>query len=195
MLSVDEYKIAFGEDWQLSQFWYTTPFANRLAESIYQICPDSSTNVAFLCCPTGFVAFQHLYGPRNTTRLLEFDQRFSVLAPELFVPYDINEPDDFPDSLKCSVDIAVVDPPYLNERTNQKLAQTLRQILRPNGKLIILTSKSVEPVLHEIYSEAPLGPLRECALVVEHGRLANDFACWGSWNGAENFGEEFAEEY
>ena len=47
--------------------------------------------------------------------LLEFDQRFSVLAPKLFVPYDINEPDDFPDSLKCSVDIAVVDPPYLNE--------------------------------------------------------------------------------
>lgn len=94
---------------------YTTPFANKLAESIHQIChPDASTSVAFVCCPTAFVASQHLY-PRKNTRLLEFDQRFSVLAPKLFVPYDLNEPDNFPDSLKCSVDIAIVDPPYLNE--------------------------------------------------------------------------------
>ncbi|KAF9074026.1 putative N6-adenine methyltransferase-domain-containing protein, partial [Rhodocollybia butyracea] len=171
---------------------YSTSFANRLVESVYSLC-DSSTNVAFICCPTGFVASQHPY-PKKNTRLLEFDQRFSALAPGQFVPYDLNEPDIFPSSLKNSVDIAVVDPPYLNERTNKKLAQTLRQILRPNGKLIIVTSKSVEPALHEIYCEAPLGPLRETRLVVEHERLANDFACWGSWDDAAHFGSSSFEE-
>ncbi|KAJ3723861.1 putative N6-adenine methyltransferase-domain-containing protein [Lentinula raphanica] len=188
MLSVDEYRIAFGEDWQLSQFWYTTPFANHLAICIHSLC-DPSTVTAFVCCPTAFVAFQHLH-PDDNARLLEFDRRFSVLSPKKFVPYDLNEPDIVPDSLKHAVDIAVVDPPYLNERTNKKLAQTLRQILRPNGKLIIITSKSVESALHETYNEAPLGPLRETALVVEHSRLANDFACWGSWDDAQHFGKE-----
>lgn len=42
---------------------------------------------------------------------------------------------------------------------------------------------------------APLGPLRETALSVEHGRLANDFSCWGSWDGAERFGEDSGEDY
>ncbi|KIK66012.1 hypothetical protein GYMLUDRAFT_239673 [Collybiopsis luxurians FD-317 M1] len=192
MISVDDYRTAFGEDWQLSQFWYTTAFANRLAESIHSLC-NPSTSVAFVCCPTAFVASQHLY-PRKNDRLLEFDQRFSVLAPKKFVLYDLNEPDDFPDTLKASVDIAVVDPPYLNDRTNIKIAQTIRQILRPSGKLIVITSKSVVPALREIYNEPPLGPLKEAALVVEHGRLTNDFACWGSWEGAEHFGEELFEE-
>ncbi|KAF5385611.1 hypothetical protein D9757_006805 [Collybiopsis confluens] len=193
MISLDEYKSAFSEDWQLSQFWYTTPFANYLAESILSLCSSSTTTIAYMCCPTAFVASQHLY-PRKNDHLLEFDQRFAVLAPRQFVRYDLNEPDDFPDSLKASVDIAVVDPPYLNRTTNQKLAQTIHQILRPDtGKLIIITSKSIEPSLHEIYTEKPLGPLRQTALVVEHGRLANEFACWGSWEGAERFGEELFE--
>ncbi|KAF5338225.1 hypothetical protein D9758_012860 [Tetrapyrgos nigripes] len=192
MISVDQYRKAFGEDWQLSQFWYSTSFATRLAKAMYSIC-EPSTTVAFLCCPTAFVAFQHEY-PQKNTYLLEFDQRFSVLAPKLFIPYDLDEPDDFPNTLREKVDLAVVDPPFLNEITNQKLSQTLRQILHPTrGKLLVITSTSVEPVLFKVYSDAPLGPLRKTALNVEHGQLANDFASWGSWEGAEKFGAEVEE--
>jgi len=43
------------------------------------------------------------------------DQRFAVLAPEQYVPYDLDEPDNFPVQLKESFDLAVVDPPFLNE--------------------------------------------------------------------------------
>lgn len=74
--------------------------------------------------------------------------------------------------------------------TNRKVIQTLRQILHPTrGKVLLLTSTSIEPTLHKLYAEAPLGPLRKTALTVEHGKLANDFACWGSWDGAEDFGK------
>uniref|UniRef100_A0A0W0GCP7 Uncharacterized protein n=1 Tax=Moniliophthora roreri TaxID=221103 RepID=A0A0W0GCP7_MONRR len=206
MLSVDDYRVAFGEDWQLSQFWsaasfgkpwelfwasslslYSTAFATRLAQSIRSITRPSD-NIAFLCCPTAFVAFQHEYSSKNA-RLLEFDKRFSVLDPKRFIPYDLDEPDDFHESLRGTVDVAVVDPPFLNEVTNKNLATTLRQILNPKrGKLVMITSTSVENVLDEVYSQPPLGALRRAVLEVEHGQLANDFACWGSWDGAERFG-------
>ncbi|KIY69124.1 hypothetical protein CYLTODRAFT_242898 [Cylindrobasidium torrendii FP15055 ss-10] len=191
MMSVDEYRAAFGEDWQLSQFWYSTKFATTLARSLRTLC-DEDTSIAFLCCPTAFVAFQHT-NPLPGARLLEVDQRFHVLAPKHYIPYDLDEPDDIPDALRGSVDIAVLDPPFLNETTNQKLAQTLKQILRPNAKLVLITSTSIETALRRIYAEPPLGPLRSTALAPEHGQLQNDFHCWGSWAGAEELGRGIDE--
>lgn len=67
-----------------------------------------------MCCPTAFVAFQHT-NPLKGAKLLEVDQRFNALAPNQFIPYDIDDPDIFPESLRGKVDIAVVDPPFLNE--------------------------------------------------------------------------------
>ena len=67
-----------------------------------------------MCCPTVFVAFQHMKRLDNAM-LLEYDQRFAVLSPKQFIAYDLDEPDIFPESLKGSVELAVVDPPFLNE--------------------------------------------------------------------------------
>ena len=92
---------------------YTEAFANRFAETLHSLC-DSTTKVVFMCCPTAFVAFQHKKRLDNAM-LLEYDQRFAVLSPKQFVPYDLDEPDIFPESLKGSVELAVVDPPFLNE--------------------------------------------------------------------------------
>ncbi|KAG6876862.1 hypothetical protein C0992_011535 [Termitomyces sp. T32_za158] len=192
MMSVDEYRMAFGEDWQLSQFWYTTSYATRLAKSILSICTPTS-KIAFMCCPTAFVAFQHT-NPLDGARLLEYDQRFSVLAPTKFVHYDLDEPDNFPENLRGAMDIVVADPPFLNEITNKKVIKTIRQIIHPTqGKLILMTSTSVEPVLHDLYNEPPIGPLRLTSLEPDMGRLANDFGCWGAWEGAQDFGKDIAE--
>ncbi|PPQ69233.1 hypothetical protein CVT25_006950 [Psilocybe cyanescens] len=188
MVSVADFKLAFGEDWQLSQFWYSESFATNLAKRLHSMCTPSTT-IAFLCCPTAFVAFEHMK-PLEGSRLFEYDQRFAVLSPKKFVPYDIDDPDVFPESLKEKVDIAVVDPPFLNEVTNKKVVQTLRQLLHPKSKLIVVTSTSVEDILEKLYSSPPLGPLRKTSIDPEHGRLANDFACWGSWDGAENLGKD-----
>jgi len=72
--------------------------------------------------------------------------------------------------------------------TNAKLCQTLRQVLKPRAKLLLITSTSVEGVIKKLYSAPPLGPMKKTALVVEHEQLANDFAAWGSWDDAEYFG-------
>ncbi|GLB36729.1 putative probable N6-adenine methyltransferase [Lyophyllum shimeji] len=192
MMSVDEYRLAFGEDWQLSQFWYSTEFATRLAKSVRALCTPTS-KVAFMCCPTGFVAFQHT-NPLDGARLLEFDDRFRVLAPSKVIRYDLDEPDVFPEDLRGGVDVVIVDPPFLNETTNAKLIQTISQILHPQrGKLVLITSNSIEDVLRRLYEKPPLGPLRLTSLDPEHGGLANEFCCWGSWEGAEDFGKSITE--
>ncbi|KAJ7020228.1 putative N6-adenine methyltransferase-domain-containing protein [Mycena alexandri] len=193
MISVDEYRLAFGEDWQLSQFWYTTPFAMRLARILHSLC-SPETSIAFLCCPTAFVAFQHEKPLRNA-RLLEFDGRFGVLSPRQYVPYDMEEPTKLPADLTENFDLVVVDPPFLNEYTNANVVKTLHQIMRPTGKLIVITSTSVTSVLDKLYDSAPLGPLRKTQIEVEHGQLRNDFACWGSWEGAEELGAGDGNEH
>ena len=92
---------------------YTESFANKLAETLHSLC-EPNTKVAFMCCPTAFVAFQHMKRLDNAM-LLEYDQRFAVLSPKQFIPYDLDEPDIFPESIKGSIELAVVDPPFLNE--------------------------------------------------------------------------------
>lgn len=181
---------------------YTETFANRLAETLHSLC-DSTTKVVFMCCPTAFVAFQHTKR-LDDAMLLEYDQRFAVLSPKQFVPYDLDEPNIFPESLKGSVELAVVDPPFLNEVnhtsfslntlliilakvTNHKVVQTLRQILHPTkGKLFLITSTSIEDILHKLYDSPPLGPLRRTPMKIEHDKLVNDFALWVSWDGLKS---------
>jgi hypothetical protein len=98
----------------LASHRYATPFATSLARFIRSLCPESTTRVAFLCCPTGYVGFQHT-NPLPETKLLEYDRRFGLFAGKNFVPYDIDEPEELPAELKGTVELAVCDPPFLNE--------------------------------------------------------------------------------
>ncbi|KAL7415529.1 putative N6-adenine methyltransferase-domain-containing protein [Mrakia frigida] len=205
MMSVDEFRRVVSEDFGMSQFWYSTPFAYSLAKSIRSLCPTPQTRVAFLCSPTGYVAFQSL-NPLPRTLLFEYDARFDVLpvvgrdrristGPSKeeggFVKYDLHEPEKWDKQLEGTVDIAVVDVPYLNEKTNALVAQTLSTLLSPSAKLLVLTSTSVPfEVLSRVYTLPQLGSLKRCEHAkVEHegGRIQNAFGMWGTWDGAENF--------
>jgi len=196
MMGVDRYREIFGERFGLSQFWYSTKFANHLARSLFSLCDAPTTRVAFLCSPTAFVAFQH-ENPLERTLLFEYDDRFEVLAGNKFVRYDLNEPDAVPEKYKGTVDLAVVDPPYLRTATNENIAKTLSLLLNPNSSRLVIITSSTVPLLAETYASLPtLGPLRRVPQIeVEHeSGLANDFACWGSWDGAEEWGVIKGEE-
>ena len=98
---------------------YTTQFAHKLAEAVHRVvpAPTESSNIAYICCPTGYIASQNLH-QSATTLLLEFDQRFAVAAASsgggYFIPYDLEE-DNILDAIKGTVELAIVDPPFLNE--------------------------------------------------------------------------------
>ncbi|GAA5849669.1 hypothetical protein JCM5353_001662, partial [Sporobolomyces roseus] len=157
---------------------YTASFASQICSFIRSFATPS-TRIAFLCCPTSYVAFQN-QNPLPDVWLLEYDGRFGLLGDN-FVHYDLEEPDKIPKNLWETVDIAIADPPFLNEITNKHLSAGLKNILKPDGKLILLTSTSVS-ALPQIYSEAPIGPLHETSLRVEHaGGIQNEFRVWTSW--------------
>ncbi|GAA5973056.1 hypothetical protein JCM11641_000390 [Rhodosporidiobolus odoratus] len=194
MISPAEFRRLYGEDWQMSQFWYSDAFASHFSRFLYTIStspsptsltPSSSSTppprIAFLSCPTSYVAFQH-QNPLPDTWLFEYDTRFRLFAHDKFVHYDLEEPEKFPQELRGTVDIAIADPPFLNATTNRYFRQTLLSLLKPTGKLLLLTSTSVTS-RPQIYSEPPIGPLHETSFEVEHagGRLQNDFRCWSSW--------------
>ena len=46
---------------------------------------------------------------------MEYDRRFELVAGRRFIRYDLDEPDAFPEELRGSLEVAVVDPPFLNE--------------------------------------------------------------------------------
>ncbi|TNY17312.1 putative N6-adenine methyltransferase-domain-containing protein [Rhodotorula diobovata] len=181
MMSVDEFRTLMKEDWQLSQFWYSADFASRFARFLYAHC-TSSTRIAFLSCPTAYVGFQH-ENPLREAFLFEYDARFGLVAGDKFVKYDLEEPLEFPEALKGKVDIAIADPPFLNETTNRYFAETLNALLRPEGKLVLLTSTSTRPFLPSVYISPPAGPLHRTDFRVEHAgsRLQNEFGVWTSW--------------
>jgi hypothetical protein len=70
------------------------------------------------------------------------------------------------------------------------LAQTLRKILSPEGRILLLTDTTKVPDFEEIYSFEPLGKLRRTDVEVVHeGGLAVNYGVWASWTGGESFGK------
>ncbi|KAJ8292091.1 Protein-lysine N-methyltransferase EFM5 [Rhodotorula toruloides] len=193
-MSVDEFRKLFGEDWQLSQFWYSADFATRFSRFLYSFCTPT-TRIAFLSCPTAYIGFQH-ENPLKDAWLWEYDTRFKLVAGDKFVHYDLEEPERYPQELRGTVDIAIADPPFLNEVTNRYFATTLRSLLKPDGKLILLTSTSVSSILPKVYDSPPVGPLRKTSLQVEHagGRLQNDFGGWSNFDFDEREGVKSLEQ-
>lgn len=135
---------------------YGQGFAYRFAKALHALCTPA-TRIAFLCCPTTFVAFQSTAEDDHSgaqPHLLEYDERFRTFAGAQYSYYDLRKPQDgLPEDLLGQVDVAVVDPPYLTRETNELVVQTLKALLRKGGKLVLLTSESVEHLLDGVYRD------------------------------------------
>lgn len=231
-ISVDEWRTLVAEDFQQSQFWYSSEFADRLAREIHSHLLNLSkelgrkAKVAFVCSPTAFVAFQYLFGAAGSSPshngaeadtdeskwrsgrdmfLLEIDDRFKVAARDGgFVHYDFNSPITDLD-WRSAVDMVVIDPPFLNERTTSYIAETTHHILLSppsskdqaagpltsrGGSTLLVTGEQIEAFNVKTYPFPGQPPLVRTQLQVEHqgGRLSNQFGAWGSWEGAETMG-------
>ncbi|KAI9331544.1 N-6 adenine-specific DNA methyltransferase-like protein 2 [Zopfochytrium polystomum] len=137
LLAIDD----FGEDWQLSQFWYDDDTATKLAEEAIAITPPGG-RIACVSAPSAFVAlFKLLNAATGTTTgtdspekptatLLEYDRRFDVYG-DAFVFFDFNRPTDLDERdgarpLHGRFDTVIADPPFLNEECWSKTAECVR---------------------------------------------------------------------
>lgn len=113
--------------------------------------------------------------PPNTNNLFlfEFDTRFDVYGRQ-FIHYDYSKPEEFrlSEELKGTVDMIVVDPPFLSEECLTKTLETVRFLLKSGGKVVLCTGL----VMVEIAKKDGL------ELTTFHpghqNGLSNDFRCY-----------------
>ncbi|KAG0003749.1 hypothetical protein BGZ65_001383 [Modicella reniformis] len=163
----------FREDWQLSQFWYDDATSEKLAREVLSNT-DANSIACCISSPTAYVKLMSMNPPNtNNLFLFEFDTRFDVYGRQ-FVHYDYSKPLEFrlSQELKGSVDMIIVDPPFLSEECLTKTLQTVRFLLRKGGKVVLCTGL----VMLKIAKEDGL------ELTTFHpghqNGLSNDFRCY-----------------
>ncbi|KAF9087368.1 hypothetical protein BGX23_008180 [Mortierella sp. AD031] len=163
----------FREDWQLSQFWYDENTSEQLAREIL----DNTDKDSIVCCissPTAYVKLMSLNPPTQSNHFLfEFDTRFDVYGRQ-FIHYDYSHPLEFrlAPELESSVDLIVVDPPFLSEECLTKTLETVRFLLKDGGKVVLCTGAVMEPI-------AAKDSLKITTFFPGHQNgLSNDFRCY-----------------
>ena len=164
------------EDWQLSQFWYEEETATTLASEVASAA-GAEGRVAFVSCPTALSAFlkRHSESPVSHV-LLEYDERFRAAHPAQFVPYDYKEPLALPESLRGAFAVVILDPPFLSEECQVKMALTARWLGTPDAKILVCTGAVMEDAVQRLFHAKPTQFRPKHA-----NNLANDFRCYANY--------------
>ena len=112
--------------------------------------------------------------------LFEFDTRFDVYGRQ-FIHYDYSKPLEFrlADELKGSVDMIVVDPPFLSEECLTKTLQTVRHLLKKDGKVVLCTGLVMSKIAKE-------DGLELTTFYPGHQNgLSNDFRCYVNYQSSQ----------
>lgn len=180
----------FQEDWQLSQFWYSDETSKILAKALLHEA-DHNTIIVIASAPAVYAAIQNLDPqevPTEHIYLMEFDDRFKLLAGNNFFQYDYNKPNDIPDILRNKCHRLLIDPPFLEAECQDKSAIAARNLLFKdenlktiNGfsqfKLITSTGERMADVVKRNYPE-----LKVTNFYPEHKNgLSNEFRCYASF--------------
>ncbi|KAF8938567.1 hypothetical protein BGZ47_008525 [Haplosporangium gracile] len=163
----------FREDWQLSQFWYDENTSEQLAREVLENT-DKDSLVCCISSPTAYVKLMSMKPPtQNNNFLFEYDTRFDVYGRQ-FIHYDYSHPFDFrlAQELKSSVDLIVVDPPFLSEECLTKTLETVRFLLKEGGKVVLCTGAVMEPIAKKD------GLLMTAFYPGHQNGLSNDFRCY-----------------
>ncbi|KJH46814.1 hypothetical protein DICVIV_07140 [Dictyocaulus viviparus] len=134
------------ENWQLSQFWYSTETALTLCKEINHIA-GSDGRIALISCPTlmSYLPKMNVGNSFKTiVNLFEYDQRFAKKFPVEYVAYDYRHPLTIPDEFKAFFDVIVADPPFLSVECLEKTSQTIHLIKKHDAKIILCTGLNME---------------------------------------------------
>lgn len=187
---------------------YSTPFSHKVSKLIKSLpFLNSNSIILYISSPTLYVSHVSLFGQSNNVFLFEYDQRFASIAQTKdgsgtqFFKYDLNSPEKVLESLRGKVDLVVIDPPFLNEVTNELIGKSVNLLLKPpisttgeenGGKVLLITGVSIGDQASKYYQDEkdPSTLMKRTKLEVEHeSGLANPFGAWANFDDAENWGE------
>eukprot|EP00929_Paragymnodinium_shiwhaense_P050265 TRINITY_DN25318_c0_g1_i3.p1 TRINITY_DN25318_c0_g1~~TRINITY_DN25318_c0_g1_i3.p1 ORF type:complete len:392 (+),score=86.99 TRINITY_DN25318_c0_g1_i3:106-1281(+) len=145
------------EKGDLNQYWFSPPTIQLFVDEVVRYGPRA----ALVSCPS--IYFSLPEGPcRDACNVLEFDTCWK--GDPGFVFYDFNHPEDIPQELHHSFDLAVIDPPYITKEVWSKYAVTARLLLKegcdpdtgkPRGRLLCTSIGENAPMLRELLGIEP----------------------------------------
>ena len=162
------------EDWELSQFWYTKETADKIILLIGNYAQrHKKENIALFCAPSLYRAYLRNKDKLQNLKftLFEYDKRFSIFGDD-FNFYDLNSPLDIDEKYHKLYDIVVADPPFLNDETTKKVAQSMRLASKEDSLKIFITGLQVKDSVIGEFKELKLTDIK-----IEHDkqRLQNPF--------------------
>jgi EEF1A lysine methyltransferase 1 len=187
---------AFAEDWNASQFWNTDNTADILAAALAGVYDESELNpvaVAVVSAPSVFAGIKRLVHSSDSktsrptllskVKLLEYDTRFFAW-PE-FTFYDYNEPYKLPTDLKGSFDAILLDPPFLNDDCQTKMALTVRWLAKSwsshsnsGVKIVVCTGERMAELVERLYGKVGV---KMTDFEINHAKLANEYRCYANF--------------
>ncbi|XP_063984735.1 EEF1A lysine methyltransferase 1 [Diachasmimorpha longicaudata] len=164
--------VIFGEDWQLSQFWYDDETVDALVKGAIE-ATEVDGKIGLISCPTLYKSLKRQAGDRTVT-LFEYDTRFSIFGKD-FVRYDYKSPLNLPRDMSSMYDLIIADPPFLSEECLTKTAVTMKFLTKRN--LVLCTGAVMEDLAERLLD------LKKCKFEPHHkNNLANEFYCYSNFN-------------
>ncbi|KAH8326016.1 hypothetical protein KR067_012636 [Drosophila pandora] len=173
----------FEEDWQLSQFWYSTKTKLIVRDVVGKLLkehgePSSEFRIALLSCPSLYKDIKDIH---NEVAIFEYDKRFEAYGTD-FQHYDFNCIENNPDYLKehhQQYDLIIADPPFLSQECISKMSEIIKKLQRipDKSKLIFCSGEVVEPWLTACLA------VHKCSFHPEHERnLGNQFVSYANFD-------------
>lgn len=140
------------EDGDYNQYWYSKYTIEQMVADIEAQGPEC--RVAYLSTPSIFFSMSKEH--QAISKVFDFDKKWE--SDPGFVFYDFNEPETFPEELRNTFDLVVVDPPFIVREVWEKYATSIKALVKPGtdetgvpcGRMLLTTVNENLPMLKEI---------------------------------------------
>jgi hypothetical protein len=172
------------ERFGMSQFWYTHETSRRLAQEAMSVGGTAAElaglkRVAFVSCPSAYIAAREIVDDETEPMVFEFDRRFGDEYGDAFCFFDFNHPEKIPEDLRGTFDYVMADPPYLDPNCMRLTIEAMRLLARDPETTPMCYNSGAVMAEHV----AAFAGWRECRFHPEHAsNLQNEFSCFTNYD-------------
>ena len=141
MEKLNPFLARYKENADFNQYWYSKPTIQFMADQ----CEAHGTRIAFLSTPSIYFSLKNK-DIRDNSVCFDLDENFRKKCKEgCFYPYDFNKPEEIPEEMLGTFDMAVIDPPFITQEVWEKYTAAVNLLMKKDengiiqGKLICTT--------------------------------------------------------
>ena len=73
-----------------------------------------------------------------------------------YFKYDFNKPEELPEEMHGTFDLAVIDPPFITREVWEKYAEAVKVLVKEGGKLMCSTIDENKDMMKEVLNVDPI---------------------------------------